>query len=219
MLMLFPLLLHYFIDFPLIPWVLARTACVFYSLLLKQGQSQCAGGNSLSVSQEAFAAWTQHFPSLVSCSCLLSADTVFTVLHSLIPWPTKTIRHVKQEYAARSWAKYKKWLCVCLSDASNSQTQKRNPSVVVFSRSLSFSLSLPYHLKVWTKTCRLLESLIWMSGMHKHTESCGILLLCPVTLSKINQAFSLWGRATGHKSYKSAESRSDAIIFSLQSSV
>lgn len=62
-----------------------HSLCVFYSLLLKQGQSQCAGGNSLSVSQEAFAAPTQHFPSLVSCSCLLSADTVFTVLHSLIP--------------------------------------------------------------------------------------------------------------------------------------
>lgn len=56
MLMLLLLLLHYSIDFPLVGWVLARTARVFYSPLLKQGQSQCAGGNSLSVSQEAFAA-------------------------------------------------------------------------------------------------------------------------------------------------------------------
>lgn len=56
MLMFFPLLLHFSMNFPLIPWVLARTACVFDSLLLKQGQTQCAGGNSLSVSQEAFAA-------------------------------------------------------------------------------------------------------------------------------------------------------------------
>lgn len=41
MLMFFPLLLHFSMNFPLIPWVLARTACVFDSLLLKQGQTLC----------------------------------------------------------------------------------------------------------------------------------------------------------------------------------
>lgn len=55
-LMFFPRLLRFSMNFPSVPWVLARTACVFDSLLPKQGQTQCAGGNSLSVSQEAFAA-------------------------------------------------------------------------------------------------------------------------------------------------------------------
>lgn len=42
-------------------------------------------------------------------------------------------------------------------------------------------------------------------------------MLCRVTLTKNNRAFYLWGRAAGYKSHESAESRGDAIIFSLQS--